>query len=98
MSGRRFALRAAFFFPVAFLPGRLRAAILLATFAPTCCWTDGVACSSFFSPDPARNRESMKQVAASRGQTPDAIYKAVQRIRDLLFDCVNQSLAAGTGQ
>ena len=37
--------------------------------------------------------ESMKQVAVSRGQTPEAIYKAVQRIRDLLFDCINQSLA-----
>src|SRR3977135_4713673 len=47
-----FALRAAFFFPVAFLPGRLGAAILPATLAPTVFWTDGVACSSFFSPDP----------------------------------------------
>ncbi len=36
---------------------------------------------------------SMKVVAKQRGQTPDAIYKAMQRIRDLLHDCVQKNLA-----
>ena len=35
----------------------------------------------------------MKAVAESRGQTPDALYKAMQRIRQLLYDCVNRSLS-----
>jgi RNA polymerase sigma-70 factor, ECF subfamily len=36
---------------------------------------------------------SMKAVAQERGQTADAIYKAVQRIRQSLYDCVNRSIA-----
>jgi len=40
----------------------------------------------------ARGR-SMKAVAESRGQSSDALYKAIQRIRQLLYDCVNRSLS-----
>lgn len=35
---------------------------------------------------------SMKTVAKERGQSPDSVYKALQRIRDLLHDCVQRSL------
>ncbi|WP_237564849.1 sigma-70 family RNA polymerase sigma factor [Blastopirellula marina] len=35
---------------------------------------------------------SMKVVAKQRGQSPDALYKALQRIRDLLHDCVQRNL------
>lgn len=35
---------------------------------------------------------SMKLVAEQRGQTPESIYKTLQRIRDLLFDCMNRTL------
>lgn len=42
------------------------------------------------------DREAMKTVAAEDGRTPDALYKAMQRIRAGLFDCINRRTAAGT--
>ncbi len=39
--------------------------------------------------------QPMKTIAQSRGQTAEALYKAMQRIRDLLFDCVDRTLGLG---
>jgi RNA polymerase sigma-70 factor (ECF subfamily) len=51
---------------------------------------------------PARQRElvecryaagqSMTEVAAGRGQSIEAAYKAIQRVRALLFDCISQAM------
>lgn len=38
---------------------------------------------------------SLKEVAAQRGTTPNALYKTLQRIRKGLRDCVNQKIAEG---
>lgn len=38
-------------------------------------------------------RESLKEVAARAGQSPDAIYKKIQRIREALHGCISNRLA-----
>jgi RNA polymerase sigma-70 factor (ECF subfamily) len=43
-------------------------------------------------------RQSIDYVASSVGQTADAVYKALSRIRRALFDCITRSIkAARTG-
>jgi RNA polymerase sigma-70 factor (ECF subfamily) len=42
-----------------------------------------------------RQEESIKTVAKREGRSPEAVYKAMQRIRTVLFDCINQTLALG---
>lgn len=36
---------------------------------------------------------SLKELAERTGQTPNALYKTLQRIREALFDCVTRKLA-----
>jgi RNA polymerase sigma-70 factor (ECF subfamily) len=36
-----------------------------------------------------------QSVAAAVGRSPDAVYKALQKVRDGLFDCVTRTLAGG---
>jgi len=36
----------------------------------------------------------IKQVAENEGETPNALYAALHRIRSLLMDCVERTLAA----
>ena len=38
--------------------------------------------------------EDVADLAKRMGQTPNALYKALQRIRRALFDCVNRTLAS----
>ena len=41
-------------------------------------------------------QQTIKAFAESRGQTPDAVYKTLQRIRAALFDCIQRNMAEAT--
>lgn len=41
------------------------------------------------------NEQSLKEVAARRGQSAESVYKAVQRIRRALFECITRKLTPG---
>lgn len=45
--------------------------------------------------DRYRDANSLQEVAARHGTTPNALYKTLQRVRKALRDCVNQRLAEG---
>jgi len=42
-----------------------------------------------------RSDQKMKQVAARRGLTADALYQSISRIRRTLFNCINRRLQRG---
>jgi RNA polymerase sigma-70 factor (ECF subfamily) len=42
------------------------------------------------------NEQTIKSFAESRGQTPEAVYKALQRVRAALYQCINRTLAGVT--
>jgi len=42
-----------------------------------------------------QDANSLQDVAAREGTTPNALYKTLQRLRKALLDCVNQKLAEG---
>lgn len=46
--------------------------------------------------DRYRDANSLQDVAARDGTTPNALYKTLQRIRKALLDCVNRKLAEQT--
>ena len=45
--------------------------------------------------DRYRDANSLQEVAARQGTTPNALYKNLQRVRKSLLDCVNQRVAEG---
>lgn len=45
--------------------------------------------------DRYRDANSLQDVAARQGTTPNALYKTLQRVRQALRDCVNQRVAEG---
>jgi RNA polymerase sigma-70 factor (ECF subfamily) len=42
-----------------------------------------------------QDANSLQDVAAREGTTPNALYKTLQRLRKALLDCINQKLAEG---
>jgi len=40
-------------------------------------------------------RGSLRAVAETQGRSVDGLYKAIQRIRAILYDCISRTLAAG---
>ena len=61
-----------------------------------CCVEELPADSRRLLNDRYRDANSLQEVAARTGTTPNALYKTLQRVRKALRDCVNQRVAEGT--